>query len=84
MTRREFFLNAMDTVPPFIAQQDDEKIYGRGACDAKGIIASQISRLKNSENKTSTTSACCLRLTKNKEVLARAANKHKIASRCNL
>jgi len=30
-------------VPPFIeASEDDEKIYGRGACDAKGIIAAQI------------------------------------------
>lgn len=33
----------MDTVPPFIpSSEDDEKIYGRGACDAKGIIAAQI------------------------------------------
>ena len=33
----------MDTVPPFIpSREDNEKIYGRGACDAKGIIAAQI------------------------------------------
>jgi acetylornithine deacetylase len=33
----------MDTVPPFIASSEDaERIYGRGACDAKGIIAAQI------------------------------------------
>ena len=33
----------MDTVPPYIAsREDDEFIYGRGACDAKGIIACQI------------------------------------------
>lgn len=33
----------MDTVPPFIgSSEDDEFIYGRGACDAKGIIAAQI------------------------------------------
>jgi acetylornithine deacetylase len=33
----------MDTVPPFIpSREDDENIYGRGACDAKGIIAAQI------------------------------------------
>ena len=33
----------MDTVPPFIPPtEDDEKIYGRGACDAKGIIAAQV------------------------------------------
>jgi len=33
----------MDTVYPFIPpSEDDEYIYGRGACDAKGIIATQI------------------------------------------
>src|SRR5467141_3738920 len=33
----------MDTVPPHVASsEDDENIYGRGSCDAKGIIAAQI------------------------------------------
>jgi acetylornithine deacetylase len=33
----------MDTVPPHIASTEDEEfIHGRGACDAKGIIAAQI------------------------------------------
>jgi acetylornithine deacetylase len=33
----------MDTVPPFIpAREDAEFIYGRGSCDAKGIIAAQV------------------------------------------
>jgi acetylornithine deacetylase len=33
----------LDTVPPFIpASEDNEFIYGRGSCDAKGIAASQI------------------------------------------
>ena len=33
----------MDTVPPFITSSENEEfIYGRGACDAKGIIAAQI------------------------------------------
>ena len=33
----------MDTVPPFIpSSEDDRNIYGRGSCDAKGIIAAQI------------------------------------------
>jgi len=42
-TPRVFLSTHMDTVPPFIAPtEDEEKIYGRGACDAKGIIASQI------------------------------------------
>jgi acetylornithine deacetylase len=34
----------MDTVPPFIASWEDEThVYGRGSCDAKGIIAAQVS-----------------------------------------
>src|SRR5215204_5486560 len=42
-TPRVWLSTHMDTVPPFIAPTDDgEKIYGRGACDAKGIIAAQI------------------------------------------
>jgi acetylornithine deacetylase len=33
----------MDTVPPFVAAREDEEfIWGRGACDTKGIIASMI------------------------------------------
>jgi acetylornithine deacetylase len=33
----------MDTVPPYIASREDaDQIYGRGSCDAKGIIAAQI------------------------------------------
>ena len=33
----------MDTVPPFIpSSEDSDFIYGRGSCDAKGIIAAQI------------------------------------------
>jgi acetylornithine deacetylase len=33
----------IDTVPPFFAsREDDEFIWGRGACDTKGIIASMI------------------------------------------
>ena len=37
------FSTHMDTVPPFIpSSEDDRRIYGRGSCDAKGIIAAQI------------------------------------------
>jgi acetylornithine deacetylase len=37
------FSTHMDTVPPFIPSSEDEhRIYGRGSCDAKGIIAVQI------------------------------------------
>ncbi|MBZ5706911.1 MAG: M20/M25/M40 family metallo-hydrolase, partial [Acidobacteriia bacterium] len=45
------FSTHLDTVPPFIASsEDDMRVYGRGACDAKGIIAAQIAaaeRLRN-------------------------------------
>ena len=37
------FSTHMDTVPPFIPSSEDAgHIYGRGSCDAKGIIAAQI------------------------------------------
>ena len=40
---RIVFSTHLDTVPPFIASSEDaEYIYGRGSCDAKGIIAAQI------------------------------------------
>ena len=33
----------LDTVPPFVtSREDDENIWGRGACDTKGIIAAMI------------------------------------------
>ena len=36
------FSTHMDTVPPHIPyREDDEYLYGRGVCDAKGIIATQ-------------------------------------------
>jgi acetylornithine deacetylase len=37
------FSTHMDTVPPFIpSSEDQDNIYGRGSCDAKGIIVAQI------------------------------------------
>jgi acetylornithine deacetylase len=47
------FSTHMDTVPPFIpSSEDEQKIYGRGSCDAKGIIAAQVAaaeRLRQQE-----------------------------------
>jgi acetylornithine deacetylase len=38
----------IDTVPPFIAsREDDEHIWGRGACDTKGIIACMIKAVES-------------------------------------
>src|SRR6185369_4801224 len=40
---RVVFSTHIDTVPPFIpSSEDSDYIYGRGSCDAKGIIAAQI------------------------------------------
>jgi acetylornithine deacetylase len=37
------FSSHIDTVPPFIGfSEDEQNIYGRGACDAKGVIAAQV------------------------------------------
>jgi acetylornithine deacetylase len=38
-----FFSTHMDTVPPFFqSREEGDRIYGRGSCDAKGIIAVQM------------------------------------------
>jgi acetylornithine deacetylase len=38
-----FLSTHMDTVPPFIpSSEDGTRVYGRGSCDAKGIMAAQI------------------------------------------
>lgn len=37
------FSTHLDTVPPFMpAREDADRLYGRGSCDAKGIMAAQI------------------------------------------
>ncbi|MFN7933481.1 MAG: M20/M25/M40 family metallo-hydrolase [Bryobacteraceae bacterium] len=41
------FSTHMDTVPPYFpSREDDEFIWGRGACDTKGIIASMITAVE--------------------------------------
>ncbi|HWA94219.1 MAG TPA: M20/M25/M40 family metallo-hydrolase [Terracidiphilus sp.] len=43
ITPQLVFSTHMDTVPPYIHfREDEEFVYGRGVCDAKGIIAAQI------------------------------------------
>jgi acetylornithine deacetylase len=77
-TPRVWLSTHMDTVPPFIPPtEDDEKIYGRGACDAKGIIAAQIRKqgiadiglLYNVEEERSSTGA-------------KVVNDHPLAAKC--
>jgi acetylornithine deacetylase len=74
----------MDTVPPFIVpSEDDEKIYGRGACDAKGIIASQI--VAAEELRRQGIEDIGLLYTVDEEQSstgAKAANEHPLARKC--
>jgi acetylornithine deacetylase len=43
VTPEVVFSTHMDTVPPYIGlREDEESLYGRGTCDAKGIIAAQV------------------------------------------
>lgn len=42
------FSTHLDTVPPYVPfREDDEFLYGRGVCDAKGILAAQIAAAEN-------------------------------------
>ncbi len=83
-TPRVFLSTHMDTVPPFIAPtEDDEKIYGRGACDAKGIIAAQITAAE--ELRKQDIEDIGLLFTVDEERAstgAKAANQHPIAGKC--
>jgi len=74
----------MDTVPPFIpSSEDDEFIYGRGSCDAKGIIAAQIAAAERL--RTEGLNEIGLLFTVDEEVAstgARVANEHPLAPSC--
>ena len=74
----------MDTVPPYIAsREDDEFIYGRGACDAKGIIACQIAAAE--KLRAEDINEIGLLFTVDEEATsagAKAANKLPLASSC--
>ncbi len=74
----------MDTVPPFIeSSEDDEFIYGRGACDAKGIIAAQIAAAE--KLRAEGIKDIGLLFTVDEEVTsagAKLANEHPLAAGC--
>ena len=81
---RVVFSTHMDTVPPFIAaSEDDEFIYGRGSCDAKGIIAAQIFAAE--QLRRGGVNDIGLLFTVDEELSshgAQAANKHPLAREC--
>ncbi|MEK7855855.1 MAG: M20/M25/M40 family metallo-hydrolase, partial [Acidobacteriota bacterium] len=74
----------MDTVPPFIAPtEDDEKIYGRGACDAKGIIAAQITAAEQLRAEGVTDIGLLYTVEEERASTgAKVANLHQLAAKC--
>lgn len=74
----------MDTVPPFIAATEDEaKIYGRGACDAKGIIAAQIRAAETLRKEGIRDMGLLYTVDEERSSAgAKAANGHPIAAKC--
>ncbi|MBA3353528.1 MAG: M20/M25/M40 family metallo-hydrolase, partial [Blastocatellia bacterium] len=83
-TPRVWFSTHMDTVPPFIPPtEDDEKIYGRGACDAKGIIAAQITAAERLRKDGVTDIGLLYTIEEERSSTgARAANDHPLAAKC--
>ncbi|MGB7069087.1 MAG: M20/M25/M40 family metallo-hydrolase [Pyrinomonadaceae bacterium] len=83
-TPRVWFSTHMDTVPPFIAPtEDDEKIYGRGACDAKGIIAAQITAAEQLREDGIADIGLLYTVEEERSSTgAKAANEHPLAAKC--
>ncbi|HJT27799.1 MAG TPA: M20/M25/M40 family metallo-hydrolase [Pyrinomonadaceae bacterium] len=82
---RFVFSTHMDTVPPFIESSEDEEfIYGRGSCDAKGIIAAQIFAVQRLRDEG--VNDVGLLFTVDEEMAslgAQVANKHPVARGCH-
>jgi acetylornithine deacetylase len=74
----------MDTVPPAIPSEEDaEEIRGRGACDAKGIIAAQIEAAERLRAEGVEEVGLLFTVDEEQASLgARAANEHPLADAC--
>ena len=83
-TPRVWLSTHMDTVPPYLPpSEDDEKIYGRGACDAKGIIAAQITAAEHLRKGGVTDIGLLYTVEEERSSTgAKAANLHPIAAKC--
>jgi acetylornithine deacetylase len=81
---RIVFSTHMDTVPPFIeSREDDEFIYGRGSCDAKGIMAAQIFAAQRLRDEGVNEVGLLFMVDEEMGSLgAQAANKHPLAREC--
>ena len=74
----------MDTVPPFIASSEDEgHVYGRGSCDAKGIIAAQVTAAERLRGEGVEEIGLLFTVDEEMSSLgARAADSHSLAREC--
>ncbi|HMQ02486.1 MAG TPA: M20/M25/M40 family metallo-hydrolase [Pyrinomonadaceae bacterium] len=83
-TPRIWLSTHMDTVPPFIPPtEDDERIYGRGACDAKGIIAAQITAAERLRGEGIKDIGLLYTVEEERASTgAKAANLHPLAAKC--
>ena len=83
-TPRIWFSTHMDTVPPFIPPtEDDERIYGRGSCDAKGIIAAQITAAEQLRKEGIEDIGLLYTVEEERSSTgAKAANLHPLAEKC--
>ena len=81
---RIVFSTHMDTVPPFIESSEDEEfIYGRGSCDAKGIIAAQIFAAQRLHDEGVNDVGLLFTVDEETASLgAQVANKHPLAASC--
>jgi acetylornithine deacetylase len=76
------FSTHMDTVPPFVpSSEDGARIYGRGACDAKGIIAAQIAAAEKLREEAIPVGLLFLVGEERDSLGAKAANLHASGSR---
>jgi acetylornithine deacetylase len=76
------FSTHMDTVPPFIpSSEDDTSIYGRGSCDAKGIIAAQVIAAEKLRSEDVYVGLLFLVGEERDSIGAKAADHHPIGSR---
>ena len=81
---RLVFSTHLDTVPPhFASGEDDEYVYGRGACDAKGILAAQLAAAERLRGEGRNDLGLLFVVDEERgSVGARVANAHPVAREC--
>ena len=76
------FSTHMDTVPPFIPSAEDaSSVYGRGSCDAKGIIAVQVTAAERLQQEGIHTGLLFLVGEERDSLGAKAANQRPVGSK---